>query len=512
MGSVRKSRETSRVTDYVGVNFEKVPSKPTDDTTPPLPVDALRADKRPAVSPRRPLYVAVLAAYLGTMTLGFAITYSSPALPDIRPKMNLTTDDGAWFGSLVKCGSIFGGLLAGPLVNTFGRRTTLFVSCGWFLAGWLCIIFSKSIPLLFTGRALTGVAVGIVAPAVPVYISEICPSHIRGLLNTGSNVALFCGMLITYVLGKWLNYQNLALALMAPTVLMAVLLFWTKESPRWLLQKGRRGAALDSIVFYQGQQGKKELAAIEESLCGTEHFRLRDLAIPYIYRPFLCMLLVMFVQQSSVVTVIVVYTYDIFRDAGTSMAPEDCSIIIGVVQVAVVAVATVLTDRVGRKILLLVSTFGTSMCLFLFGYSFYLKQHSPDTFSMSYTWLPVVSMGMMFVAFNVGMSHLPWVLLGEMLPLRVKGFATGFCTSFSFGYSFLLIKEFFKLQALVGVAASYWIFGVLLLVGCVLFGIFIPETKQKTLEEIEVLFGRRIGEFAGDAVMSKSNRMDSISL
>ncbi|XP_037517201.1 facilitated trehalose transporter Tret1 [Rhipicephalus sanguineus] len=436
------------------------------------------------------------------MALGFSLTYSSPALPDLRPKMNFTIDDSAWFGSLVKFGSIFGGLLGGPLVNIAGRRTTLFVSCGWFLAGWLFIIFAKSIPLLFAGRAVTGVAVGIVAPAVPVFISEICPSHIRGLLNTGSNVFLFCGMLATYVLGKWLTYQNLAVALMAPTILMVVLLFWTKESPRWLLQKGRRDAALESLLFYQGPEGKKELAAIEESLCGTESLRLRDLALPYIYRPFLCLLLVMFLQQSSVVTVIVVYTHDIFREAGTSMAPEDCSIIIGVVQVAVVAIATFLTDRVGRKILLIVSTFGTSMSLFLFGYSFYLKQHSPDTFAISYTWLPIVSMGLMFVAFNVGMSHLPWVLLGEMLPLRVKGFATGFCTSFAFAYSFLLIKEFFRLQLLLGAAATYWLFAALLLVGCVLFWIFIPETKQKTLEEIEKLFGKKVADFANDAGMS----------
>ncbi|XP_049525288.1 solute carrier family 2, facilitated glucose transporter member 8 isoform X3 [Dermacentor silvarum] len=504
-----KSRKPSWVTEYVGVNFEKVPNKPADAFAPPAAVDTEPAVlKRPTGSSRRPLYLAVFAAYLGTMAFGFAITYSSPALPDLRPKMNFTVEDSAWFGSLVKCGSIFGGLLGGNLVNVIGRRATLFVSCGWFLAGWLCIIFAQSIPLLFSGRALTGVAVGIVAPAVPVFISEICPSHIRGLLNTGSNVSLFCGILATYVLGKYLAYQHLAIALMAPTVFMSVLLFWTKESPRWLLQKGHRKAALESALFYYGPEGKKELAVIEESLCGIEQFRLRDLAVPHIYRPFLCMLLVMFVQQSSTVTVLVVYTHDIFREAGTSIPSDDCSIIIGVVQVVVVAIATVLTDRVGRKILLLVSTFATSMCLFLFGYSFYLKQHSPETFANSYTWLPIASVGLIFVAFNIGMGHLPWVLLGEMLPLRVKGFATGFCTAFAFGYSFLLIKEFYTLQLFLGVAGSYWLFGTLLLVGCVLFWIFLPETKRKTLEEIEQLFGKRAVDFASEAAISKSNRVD----
>ncbi|XP_075549355.1 solute carrier family 2, facilitated glucose transporter member 8-like [Dermacentor variabilis] len=508
MRSAEKSRKPSWVTEYVGVNFQKVPSKPADGFAPSAAVDTEPAvHKSPAAPTRRPLYFAVFAAYLGSMAFGFAITYSSPALPDVRPRMNFTVEDSAWFGSLVKCGSIFGGLLGGQLVNMVGRRATLFISCGWFLAGWLCIIFAQSIPLLFSGRALTGVAVGIVAPAVPVFISEICPSNIRGLLNTGSNVALYCGILATYVLGKWLAYQHLAIALMAPTVLMSVLLFWTKESPRWLLQKGRHEAALESALFYYGPEGKKELEAIEESLCGTEQFRLRDLAVPHVYRPFLCMLMVMFVQQSSGVTVLVVYTHDIFREAGTSIPSDDCSIIIGVVQVVVVAIATVLTDRVGRKLLLLVSTLATSICLFLFGYSFYLKQHSPETFATSYTWLPIASVGLIFVAFNIGMGHLPWLLLGEMLPLRVKGFATGFCTAFSFGYSFLLIKEFYRLQFVLGVAGSYWLFGVLLLVGFLLFWIFLPETKRKTLEEIEQLFGKQVVDLASEAVIRKSNRV-----
>ncbi|KAL1416293.1 hypothetical protein MTO96_006324 [Rhipicephalus appendiculatus] len=479
MRSEENCRKPAWVTDYVGVNFQKVPNKPTDDFTPPVEVDASSVAKSQAAAATRPLCLAVFAAYLGTMALGFSLTYSSPALPDLRPKMNFTVDDSAWFGSLVKFGSIFGGLLGGPLVNIVGRRTTLFVSCGWFLAGWLCIIFAKSIPLLFAGRAVTGVAVGIVAPAVPVFISEICPSHIRGLLNTGSNVFLFCGMLATYVLGKWLTYQHLAVALMAPTILMVVLLFWTKESPRWLLQKGRREAALESLLFYQGAEGKKALAAIEASLCGNREIPLTGSGSS--------------VHLPAILVLVVGHVF---------AAVIDCSIVIGVVQVAVVAIATFLTDRVGRKILLIVSTFGTSMSLFLFGYSFYLKQHSPDTFAMSYTWLPIVSMGLMFVAFNIGMSHLPWVLLGELLPLRVKGFATGFCTAFGFGYSFLLIKEFFRMNLLMGVAATYWLFGALLLVGCVLFWIFIPETKQKTLEEIEKLFGKQARDFAGDAPMS----------
>uniref|UniRef100_G3MR35 Major facilitator superfamily (MFS) profile domain-containing protein n=1 Tax=Amblyomma maculatum TaxID=34609 RepID=G3MR35_AMBMU len=480
----------------------------------PSPVEVVlttaSGDKRRETTARRRLYFTVFTAYLGSLAFGFAITYSSPALPDVRQKMNFTVEESAWFGSLVKCGSIFGGLLGGQLVNILGRRMTLWVSCAWFLSGWLCIIFAPSIPLLFAGRALTGIAVGIVAPVVPVFISEICPARIRGLLNSGSNVMLFVGILTTYVLGKWLTYRHLATALLVPTALMTIFLFWAKESPRWLLQKGRRDAALESLLFYHGPAGKKELSAIEDSITGSETFHWRELAVAYIYRPFLTLLMVMFVQQSSAIGVIVVYTNDIFRESGTSMASEDCAIIIGVVQVLVVAAASGLTDRVGRRSLLLISTFATSLCLFLFGYSFYLKEHNAETFADSYSWLPVVSMGLLFVAINVGLGSLPWVLLGEMLPLRVKGFATGFCTAFSFGYAFLLIKEFYRLKLLLGDAGSYWLFGVLLLVGCVLIWIFLPETKGKTLEEIEQIFGKEHASSAETVVIKQKDLLADI--
>lgn len=453
-----------------------------------MPAAPTPAEKPSATTAKWSLYSTVLTVYLASVAFGIAVTYSSPALPDLRLKMNFTVNDGAWFGSLVKCGSILGGLLGGQLVNIIGRRGTLFASSPWFLGGWICIIFGPSKFLLFAGRTLTGVAVGMVAPAVPVFISEISPAHIRGFLNTGSMVAVSVGILLTVALGKWLHYQILAVTMMAPTVLVTVLLFWTKESPRWLLLIGRREAALDSVLFYHGPEGRKELAAIEESIYETEDFCFQDLTKPHIYRPFLCALLVMFVQQSSGVAVLVVFTNDIFRDANVSISPADCSIIVAAVQVIVLATATVLVDRLGRKRLILSSTLPTALSLFLLGYAFYLKEHSAEAFERSYGWLPIVAMVSFFVAFCLGLGPVPCALLGEMLPLGVRGFASGFCTAFSFGYSFLLIKEFYILQRLLTTAGTYWLFGSVLLVGFVLILAFIPETKGKSLEEIERFF------------------------
>ncbi|CAN7998528.1 unnamed protein product, partial [Ixodes hexagonus] len=444
-----------------------------------------------AAGARRRLYLTVASAYLASLSFGFTCTYSAPALPDIRKHMDLSDDDTGWFGSLVTLGAVFGGLVGGQLVNLLGRRGALLLSSAWFAAGWLFIIFGgPTIILLFVGRFLTGFGMGMVALAVPVFISEICPSGVRGLLNTGGNMILTMGILATFVVGKWLDYKWLAICCLAPSIAMAATLPWSKESPRWLLQKGRRKEATEALQFYLGTGIEKELETLEASINNLEVFSLRDLTLPHVYKPFLCTLLPMFMQQFSAVCIILFFANDIFAAAGTTISPEDCTIIVGAIQVVILFVATLLADRLGRKILLLVSSAAASLSLVLLGLCFYFKKTQGDAFLESYGWLPLASLSLYFVGYSMGLGPLPWVLLGEMLPLRVKGFATGICTAFCFGCGFLVVKEYHDMQVLMGTDGTYWMFAVIL-AACFFVVLFcVPETKGKSLEEIEHLFGK----------------------
>ncbi|EEC11630.1 sugar transporter, putative [Ixodes scapularis] len=246
------------------------------------------------------------------------------------------------------------------------------------------------------------------------------------------------GNLIVFVLGKWLDYKWLAFCCLTPSLIMAATLPWCKESPRWLLQKGRRKAATEALQFYVGTGIEKELETLEASISDVEAFFLRDLTVPHIYKPFLCTLLPMFMQQFSAICIILFFANDIFAATGTSMSPEDCTIIVGVIQVAVLLVATLLIDRLGRKVLLLFSTAVTSLSL--------------------------------------------------MLPLRVKGFATGICTAFGFSCGFVVVKEYHDMQEFMGTDGTYWMFGAVIAACFFAVLFFVPETKGKSLEEIEHLF------------------------
>lgn len=375
-------------------------------------------------------------------------------------------------------------------MNFIGRKGTILFTAAWFIAGWLCLVFGPSIPFLYAGRFVTGLAMGMVALAVPVFISEISPSDIRGLLNTCGNMVLTVGILLTFVLGKWLDYRWLAVCCLSTSIVMAAALFTVKESPRWLLQKGRRKAAIEAMHFYIGPKIEEELETLETSLSNTEAFTLSDLKTPYVYRPFLCTLLPMFMQQFSAVCIILFFANDIFEAAGTSISSDNCSIILGAVQVVILIIATLLIDRLGRKVLLLFSTAVACISLVILGLCFYLKDHQGSAFTDSYGWLPLAALSLYFVGYSMGLGPLPWVLLGEMLPLKVRGFATGICTAFCFGCGFLVVKEYFNMSALMGTAGTYWMFSGFLAVCFVIFLVFVPETMGKTLEEIEDIFGK----------------------
>ncbi|XP_037517886.2 facilitated trehalose transporter Tret1 [Rhipicephalus sanguineus] len=429
---------------------------------------------------------------MASLSFGFSVAYSSPALPSIRKSMEFSATESDWFGSLVMLGAVLGGLGGGRQLNAIGRRGTLIASSLWFMVGWMCLVVATPKAALFVGRLLTGVGTGIVALTVSVFISEISPANLRGQLNTGANLILCGGILAVFVLGKFLSFWLLAACCLTPAAAMSIALFWCHESPRWLLKNNQRRSAAAALRFYFGPGAATELATLETALSrmhGIASFSLRDLTSRRVYRSFLCVLLIMSMQQLSAIAAIITFTQDIFEDAGTAVSPEDSAIILAFIQMVMVGVATVLADRVGRKILLMFSTILSSVCLGALGLSFSLKASVGDSFKEDYGWLPLTSLGLYFVGYSVGLGPLPWVLLGEMIPLKARAFATGTCTAILFAEGFIVTLSYNGMRAILGVAGTFGFYGASLAVCFVLLVVFVPETGGKNLEGIEQLFG-----------------------
>ncbi|KAL1432274.1 hypothetical protein MTO96_013594 [Rhipicephalus appendiculatus] len=401
-------------------------------------------------------YVAAASAWLGSVAMGTNLGYSSPAIPSLQSNfseggLEINENEESWFGSLMTLGALTGGLVAGFLVDSLGRKLSIIFSSLGFIAGWVLIATASTVVVLCLGRVVTGFFTGLISLAVPVYVSEISRPQVRGTLGTGIQLSITIGILGVFFFGKYLSWSSLAILCLTVPAAMAVLMIFMSESPRWLLQKGKREDALKALQFLYGPgtDHEAERNAIEANLkmSPSEKFHVKELQQPFIYKPILISLFLMFAQQLSGINAVMFYAVSIFQSAGTTIPPEDCMVIIGVVQ----------------------ATKG-------------------DEAVESIGWLPLVCLSLFIIGFSCGMGPIPWLMMGELLPLRVRGFATGMCTGFNWTMAFVVTKTFNDMIDLLKPYGTYWFFCGVMIASFFVVVLTLPETKGKTLEEIEATF------------------------
>ncbi|CAK7290841.1 Solute carrier family 2, facilitated glucose transporter member 8 [Vulpes lagopus] len=397
----------------------------------------------------RRVFLAAFAASLGPLSFGFALGYSSPAIPSLRraspPALRLDDDAASWFGAIVTLGAAAGGVLAGWLVDRAGRKLSLLLCTVPFVVGFVVITAAQDVWMLLGGRLLTGLACGIASLVAPVYISEIAYPAVRGLLGSCVQLMVVTGILLAYLAGWVLEWRWLAILGCVPASFMLLLMCYMPETPRFLLTQHKHQEAMAAMQFLWGSE-----QSWEEPLVGAEHqgFQLAQLRHPGVYKPFIIGILLMAFQQLSGINAVMFYAETIFEEAkfkDSSVA----SIIVGIIQVLFTAMAALIMDRAGRRLLLTLS------------------------------------------GFAVGWGPIPWLLMSEIFPLHVKGMATGVCVLTNWFMAFLVTKEFSSVMEVLRPYGAFWlasafcIFSVLFTLSCV------PETKGKTLEQITAHFEGR---------------------
>ncbi|XP_036041553.1 solute carrier family 2, facilitated glucose transporter member 8 isoform X3 [Onychomys torridus] len=411
----------------------------------------------------RRVFLAAFAAALGPLSFGFALGYSSPAIPSLRrtapPALRLGDSAASWFGDV------------------------------WMLLG---------------GRLLTGLACGVASLVAPVYISEIAYPAIRGLLGSCVQLMVVTGILLAYVAGWVLEWRWLAVLGCVPPTFMLLLMCCMPETPRFLLTRHQHQEAMAALRFLWGSE-----EGWEEPPLGAEHqgFHLAMLRRPGVYKPLVIGISLMAFQQLSGVNAIMFYAKTIFEEAkfkDSSLA----SVTVGIIQVLFTAVAALIMDRAGRRLLLALSGVIMVFSMSAFGTYFKLTQSGPSNSSshvglmvpisaepgdvhVGLAWLAVGSMCLFIAGFAVGWGPIPWLLMSEIFPLHVKGVATGVCVLTNWFMAFLVTKEFSSVMEILRPHGAFWLTAAF----CVLSVLFtltsIPETKGRTLEQITAHFEGR---------------------
>jgi len=245
--------------------------------------------------------------------------------------------------------------------------------------------------------------------------------------------------------------------------------------------------------------------------CGVRSVSVLDLIRFPTWRPVTIVLMLFILQELSGIDAVTFYTVDIFHSAGVTMDSYYSTIILGVVQMVASLIAALLVDGSGRRFFLLTSEILMVVSLGTFGAFFYI-QSIDESFAMTYLqWCPLVSLLTYVVAYSIGVGPITYMILGEIMPQHVKGLASSILTAFKWFLGFTVTRFFLDLMDLVGKACGYWIFMGICLLGAIYIYFFVPETKGKTLEEIQEYFGACGGE-REPLVKKKGTNYDSPSI
>lgn len=381
--------------------------------------------------------------------------------------------------------------ILGTLADKIGRKDTLVLNLIPFSAGWITICYAKRVPVIILGRFFCGVACGVVSVTIPMYCVEIATADVRGILGSAFQGFQVLGNLLSVIIGAYVTWEYLALMGAISVIFGTVCFFPMPESPRWLLANDRMDEAISVMDKLQNGRvnAENECNIIYDDLKGQPKGQLsfKECKHPTVYKPAFIAFTLMFFQQFSGANAVLFYSSRIFEISKGFLDPKKSTIVICVVQVIVTFTSNLIVDKVGRKILLILSGIFMALSLIVLGTYYYISS-TDVSFESKYSWIPLVSVISFILAFSVGFGPIPWLLASEMVPVRARGAVSGLATFSNGFFAFIVTKTFSEIEDLVGIFGTFWFYSVFSIIGAIFVIFMVPETKGKKLEEIEDIF------------------------
>lgn len=436
------------------------------------------------------ILISVVAA-LGGLLFGFDTAVISGTINFIQPYFGLSEAGLGWTVSSLLFGCIAGVLLAGEAGDHYGRKKVLMLAALLFFISAVGSATANSLVYFLIARIMGGIAVGVASILSPMYIAELAPAKYRGTLVSLNQLAIVIGILVAFFSNYLLvdtgpnNWRWMLLVMAVPAVLLFFSLFFVPESPRWLVARERNAEALEVLIKTSGEEpAHAELHEIEETLKIHHESVFRDLLAPKI-KPllFIGIILAIF-QQITGINTIMYYAPKIFASVGDSNGTALLqTLAIGCTNVLFTILAMTLIDRFGRKRLLILGSAGMMFMLLGLSALYFLKQTSGI--------LVLVFILGYISFFCVSLGPAVWVVISELFPnrLRSKGMSVAIvalwiaCTLVSITFPIML-------ERLSG-GITFLIFAVVCLANLLYVLLYVPETKGKTLEELEHQFANK---------------------
>jgi MFS transporter, SP family, major inositol transporter len=468
-------------------------------------MSATQAQRDPAHTPslppltngphRKRLGMVAMVATFGGLLFGYDTGVINGALRPMTADLGLTPITEGIVTSSLLFGAAAGAVGGGRLADTWGRRKTIILLAVLFLVGALSCVFAPNFEVMVVGRVILGLAVGGASSVVPVYLAELAPYEIRGSLAGRNELMIVIGQLAAFVVnaiignlwGEFGGVWRIMLAVAAiPAVALFVGMLRMPESPRWLISRGRNQDALAVLkTIRSSDRAEAEMADVKHLADEEKEMNLSGWAAlknKWILRILLVGIGLGVAQQLTGINSIMYYGQSVLVEAGfSSSGALIANIAPGVIAVVGGVIALSMMQRVNRRTTLLLGFTLTTICHFLIGIASIALPVGNPARPFVILFLVVAFVGSMQTFLNIAV----WVMLSEIFPLHIRGFAIGvsiFCLWIANAFLGLFFPT---LVASVGITGTFFMFGVVGILALIFIYTQVPETRGRTLEALE---------------------------
>jgi sugar porter (SP) family MFS transporter len=463
---------------------------------------------------RTKVWLCFIFPALGGMLFGYIIGVTSGALgphdttgnpnPLLDIQFNMATWQKSLYTSINLLGAFFGSLAMFKFGDPLGRRREIILgSCFYFLGSLITIItplpqdLANSYYLLLFGQITYGFGIGVTMHAAPVYIAEIAPADIRGLLVSLKEGFIVIGMLLGYLMGfgfenytdGWRYMEGLPMIIAA---FIIVGMYGLPESPRWMvLQNHEQSAVKSTLQKIRRGVPEQDIDEEVEAIYAT----LSNIIVPtwselmeHCRRALIIGCGLVFFQQVTGQPSVLYYAVSIFNSAGFNTSATIASVGLGFTKLIATGFAVAKVDQYGRRLMLLIGVGGMIIALFFIGLAFsyeYKKANGDVMLPTAWGYVTVGSLMMFVTCYQISFGPISWLMISEIFPNRYRSRAMSLATLVNFGTNFIVALTFLYLSEWLGDNGGYWTYGAIGVCAWVFIYKLVPETKNKTLEEIE---------------------------
>ncbi|MGA2587906.1 MAG: sugar porter family MFS transporter [Candidatus Aminicenantales bacterium] len=429
------------------------------------------------------VFVSVIAA-IGGLLFGFDTAIIAGAVRFLKVRFALSSFGEGLAVSIVLVGCMAGTWIAGTASDRVGRKRFLLISASLFFVSAVGCAIPRHLTEFLVFRFVGGLAIGSASIICPLYISEIAPARIRGALVSINQMTIVTGILLAYFV-NWIlvgagpsNWRWMFAAATVPAVIFFGLVLRVPESPRWLMKQGRDEEALEILCRVNAPgPAAAEILSIKETLA-LEQGKLSELFKPGFRTALLVGVVLAVFQQITGINAVIYYSPRFFETAGLARGAAILqSTIVGLVNVLFTIVAIALVDRVGRKPLLLTACGGMGVSFILLGAAFKFQLFSGGL---------VLVFTLLYIAFfAMAMGPIVWVVIAEIFPTRIRGQAMAIATVALWFADFVVSLSFPVIADKLHESFAFWLYAGMCVVDFIFMLFFLPETKGKSLEDIE---------------------------